>query len=101
MPAKTISYTIRQAPEVAAEIDDMAKRHGFATRAKYMTHAALTFGGGEDEAIVAELARISYALHQIDRAAVGHMYLLKPRDIADIGHRARAALSAIIARNAG
>ncbi|MCB5200240.1 hypothetical protein LGQ03_13395 [Loktanella sp. TSTF-M6] len=100
MPAKTISYTIRQAPEVAARIDDMAKLNGFATRAKFMTHAALTYGGG-DEAIVAELSRISYALHQIDRAAAGRLHLVKPRDIADIGRRARAALSAIIARNAG
>ena len=98
MATKIISYTIRQTPEVASRIDDMAKKNGFATRAKYMTHAALTFGGGEDEAIVAELARISYALHQIDRAAAGRLHLLKPRDIADIGRRAKAALNAIIVR---
>ena len=101
MPAKTISYTIRQAPEVAARIDDLAKKNGFATRAKYMTHAALTYGGNGDEAIVSELARISYALHQIDRAAVGCLHLLKPRDIDEIGRRAKAALNSVIVRNAG
>ena len=101
MPPKTISYTIRQAPEVAAQIDDMAKRHGFATRAKYMTHAAMSYGGGGDEAIVAELSWISYALYQVDRAAAGRLHLLKPRDIDDIGRRARAALESVILRNAG
>ncbi|KQI67913.1 hypothetical protein AN189_12550 [Loktanella sp. 3ANDIMAR09] len=101
MPAKTISYTIRQAPEVASQIDDMAKKNGFATRAKFMTHAALTYGCGGDEAIVAELSWISYALHQLDRAAAGRLHLLKPRAIDDIGRRARAALNAIIDRNAG
>ncbi|SEN34461.1 hypothetical protein SAMN04488003_113118 [Loktanella fryxellensis] len=101
MPVKTISYSIRQAPEVAARIDDMAKMNGFATRAKFMSHAALTYGGGKDEAIVAELSRISYALHQIDRAATGRLHLLKPHDIDEIGRRAKAALNSVIVRNAG
>ncbi|SEN89709.1 hypothetical protein SAMN04488003_1584 [Loktanella fryxellensis] len=101
MPQKTISYTIRQAPEVARQIDDLAKRHGFPTRAKFMSYAALTYGGGGDAAIVAELSQISYALHQIDRAATERLHLLKPNDIDEIGRRARAALNSVIFRNAG
>lgn len=100
MPPKTISYPVRQTPEVAKQIDAIAARNGFATRAKFMTHAALNYGGVDDDAIVAELARISYVLHQIDRAASAKLHLLKPRDIAEISRRTRAAMNCIIERNA-
>lgn len=100
MPQKTISYSVRQTPEVARHIDAIAARNGFATRAKYMTYAALNYGGTDDDAIVAELARISYLLHQIDRAASAKLHLLKPQDVADIGRLTRTALRSIIERNA-
>jgi hypothetical protein len=100
MPPKAISYSVRQTPEVARQIDVIAAQNGFATRAKFMTHAALNYGGADDDAIVAELARISYVLHQIDRAASAKLHLLKPQDIADIGRLTRAALRSIIERNA-
>lgn len=100
MPPKTISYSVRQTPDVAKEIDAIAGRNGFATRAKFMTHAALNYGGGDDDAIVAELARISYVLHQISRAAQGRLHLLKPQDVQDISRRTSDALNCIIERKA-
>ncbi|WP_170594820.1 hypothetical protein [Ruegeria arenilitoris] len=98
MPKKTIASTVRLAKKDARQIDARAAQHGFATRSKYMIHAALNYGGKADDALAAEIARVSYALHQIHRAQNGRIHLLKKRDVADLQKLSRAALSAVIER---
>lgn len=65
MPRKLISYPIRQSAEVFRQIDVTASRAGFATRSKFMVHAALNYGVPDDDALVTEIARISCVLHQV------------------------------------
>ncbi|MCK0166964.1 hypothetical protein MWU52_05310 [Jannaschia sp. S6380] len=100
MSEKIISYSVRQPQEVADQIDAIARKNGFGTRAKFMTYAALHHDGETDDVIAAELARISFALHQLNRAETGRVHLLKRRDILAIGREARAALRSVIDRNA-
>ena len=100
MSKKIISYSVRQPQEVADQIDAIARKNGFGTRAKFMTYAALHHEGGGDDTIATELARISFALHQLNRAETGRLHLLKRREIFAIGREARAALKAVIDRNA-
>ncbi|WP_157598668.1 hypothetical protein [Tateyamaria omphalii] len=101
MPPKTISYPVRHTREVAEEIDAIAASNGFGTRAKFMVHAALNYKKEDDEAVAVELARISFALRQLDRAETGRVHLLKRRNIREIERTARAALTAVIERNVG
>lgn len=101
MSQKIISYSVRQPQEVADEIDAIARKNGFGTRAKFMTFAALNHAGASDDSIVTELARISFALHQLNRAETGRVHLLKRGDILAIARQARAAFKAVIDRNVG
>lgn len=100
MAETKISYPIRMSKDVANEIDIVARRHGFSTRAKFMIHAARSFGQGSDERIAVELSRISYSLHQLDRAETGRLHLLKPRQLRELYRDARAAFSLLISRGA-
>lgn len=97
MSRKTLATTIRLTPEVAHQIDLQAAQHGFGTRSKYMTYTALHYAPAEADELMSELARISFALYQIGCASTGDVHLLKPRDIAQIRNRVRAAMDALIA----
>ncbi|EEX08365.1 hypothetical protein SL1157_0376 [Ruegeria lacuscaerulensis ITI-1157] len=100
MPTKTIASTVRLSKQEARQIDARAAQNGFGTRSKYMIHAALNYGDPAENDVAAEIARISYALHQIHRAQNGRIHLLKKRDVADLQKLSRAALSAVIERAA-
>ncbi|MEP0961029.1 MAG: hypothetical protein ABJQ70_07135 [Roseobacter sp.] len=98
MPNKTISSSIRTTRFIAGQIDEIASKSGFQSRSKFMIHAALNYRRQGDEPLVEELARMSFALHQVRRAGDGKLHLLKPRDISLISRRLQGALSSVIER---
>lgn len=99
MPHKKKVTSVRLTPDQIAVIDKKAGKFGFASRSKYLTFAALTHAEKGDDAIVAELSRITFQLHQLSRTANGHVNLLKKRDIASMRRHARNAMIAVIGRN--
>lgn len=100
MPKKTIASTVRLSKKDARQIDARAAQNGFATRSKYMIHAALNYGDPAEDDVAAKIAWVSYALHQVHRAQNGRIHLLKKRDVSDLQKLSRAALSAVIERAA-
>jgi len=101
MTKSTISTTLRLPQAVAHNLDQIANRHGFATRSKFLIHAGLTYDGTADDRIASEIARTNFALHQANLASAGKLHLLKPRDIECVTEHARRALEAVIDRNIG
>ena len=98
MPNKIIASSVRTTRLIAGQIDEIASKSGFQSRSKFMIHAALNYGAQGDEALVEELARLSFALHQVRRAGDGEIHLLKPEDISRISRRMHDALSSVIER---
>lgn len=99
MTEKRVSYTLRQTPETFDLIDAAAARSGFQTRSKFLVHAALNQESTDDEAVVQELAQISFLLHQIAAPPEGQSRTFQRRHIAKIAEQACAALAAVVARS--
>ena len=89
-------YTYRASPEEFASIDAKAKRYGFATRAKFLSHAAAAYGNSMPDDVFIQLSQVAYALHQLGRADLGRLHLLKPRQIQMMSRNVRDAMTALI-----
>jgi len=90
------NYTYRASPEEFASIDAKMKRYGFATRAKFLSHAAAEYGQHTQDDVFAQLSHMAYSLHQLERADTGRLHLLKPRQIKTMSRHVREAMTALI-----
>lgn len=90
------NYTYRASPEQFASIDAKMKRYGFATRAKFLSHAAAEYGQHTQDDVFVQLSHMAYSLHQLVRADTGRLHLLKPRQIKTMSRQVRDAMAALI-----
>lgn len=88
-------YTYRASPEEFASIDAKAKRYGFATRAKFLSHAEAEYGQHTPDDVFIQLSHMAYSLHQLVRADTGRLHLLKPRQIKTMSRHVREAMTAL------
>lgn len=99
MKNKTLSFTFRAGEEDIKRIDQIQSRHGFRTRTKLLLHAGLQFdGSATDDQVMSMLARIVYAVRQLERASNGEVHLLKQTDITCIRRDVRRAMRHIVER---
>ena len=96
MSNNKISYTYRASPEEFASIDAKAKQYGFATRAKFLSHAAAAYEQNAPDDVFVQLSHMAYSLHQLGRADTGRLHLLKPRQIKTMSRHVRDAMAALI-----
>lgn len=92
-------YTYRASPEEFASIDAKMEQYGFATRAKFLSHAAAEYGKHTQDDIFVQLSHMAYSLHQLMRADSGRLHLLKPRQIETMSRDVRKAMTALIQRS--
>lgn len=96
MSNRKTNYTYRASPEEFASIDAKAKQYGFATRAKFLSHAAAEYGQDAPDGVFVQLSHIAYSLHQLGRADTGNPHPLKPRQIKTMSRHVREAMTALI-----
>ncbi|MEQ6203919.1 hypothetical protein ABMC88_12755 [Sulfitobacter sp. HNIBRBA2951] len=89
-------YTYRASAEEFASIDAKMKQYGFATRAKFLSHAAAEYGQHTPDDVFIQLSHMAYSLHQLMRADTGRLHLLKPRQIKRMSRDVREAMTALI-----
>lgn len=78
--------TIKIPEDELAEIDRLWKEHGFSSRSAFLRYAGLHFEESHhDEAEFRLLADAVFTLHQIRRAQIGRLHLLKKKDLKAVG----------------
>lgn len=80
-------------------IDRTAAKYGFKTRAKYLIHAGLHYEAGtKSDDLMRQLARLVYAIRQVERATAGLPFLIKQNDVTHIRRDVRRTMLQILDR---
>ncbi len=91
MKAKPVTFTCRMPRDVVDQIDQACLEHGYATRAKFLAAAGLTYGSKPgDELLLSRLSEIAFALHRLATAGA-----LPPRALSELKREVRSAMKTL------
>lgn len=91
MKTKPVTFTCRMPRDVVDQIDQACLKYGYATRAKFLAAAGLTYGSQPgDELLLSRLSEIAFALHRLAAAET-----LPPGALSELKREVRSAMKAL------